>query len=188
MAKLKVMRTEHNIAILKALHSIGIDIDYGELEKQSPKGTITRLNIAKILVQKGYAKTVKDALHRFLHKEGSAYVEAQNQPFSVVAKKIHDAGGIVSLAHPAEYGLSDTDTERLVKCLAEDGLDVIECIHPTQNTAYSQKMIKLSKQYNLSLTGGSDFHGKNEDDIDLGIGGDRMLIPGSFFAELHRRW
>lgn len=187
MAKLKVMRTEHNIAILKALHSIGIDIDYGELEKQSPKGTITRLNIAKMLTQKGYAETVKDALHRYLHKEGTAYVEAQNQPFSVVAKKIHDAGGVVSLAHPAEYGLSYTDTERLVKYLVEYGLDAIECIHPTQNTAYSQKMINLSKQYNLSLTGGSDFHGKNEDGIDLGMGGDKMIIPESFLTELHVR-
>ena len=187
MAKLKVMRAEHNIAILRALHAIGIDIDYEELDKQSPKGTITRLNIAKILVQKGYAKTVKDALRRYLHKEGTAYVEAQYQPFSAVAKKIHDAGGVVSLAHPAEYGLSDTDTESLVKCLVEYGLDAIECIHPTQNTEYSQKMIRLSRQYNLLLTGGSDFHGKNEDGIDLGVGGDKMLIPESFLTELHVR-
>lgn len=187
MAKLKVMRTEHNNAILKALHAIGIDIDYAELEMQFSKGTITRLNIAKTLVQKGYAETVKDALHRYLHKEGTAYVESQNQPFSLVAKKIHDAGGIVSLAHPAEYGLSDAEIEKLVRCLAEYGLDAIECIHPTQNFAYSQKIISLSKQCNLALTGGSDFHGKNDDSIDLGMGGDKMLIPESFLAGLHVR-
>lgn len=62
------MRTEHNNAILKALHAIGIEIDYVDLEMQSPKGTVTRLNIAKTLVQKGYAKTVKDALHRYFNK------------------------------------------------------------------------------------------------------------------------
>lgn len=187
MAELRVMRTEHNNAILKALHAIGIEIDYVDLEMQSPKGTVTRLNIAKTLVQKGYAETVKDALHRYLHKEGTAYVESQNQPFSVVVKKIHDAGGVASLAHPGEYGLNDTETERLVRCLAEDGLDAIECIHPVHSFAYSQKIITLSKQYNLALTGGSDFHGKNDDGIDLGMGGDRMLIPESFLAKLHIR-
>lgn len=87
MKKLKAMRTEHNKAILKALRAVDIDIDYAELVLQSPKGTITRLNIARTLVQKGYAETVKDALHRYLHKEGTAYVEYQNQPFSIVAKK-----------------------------------------------------------------------------------------------------
>lgn len=91
------------------------------------------------------------------------------------------------MAHPAEYGLSDEQTERLVRCLVKDGLDAIECIHPEHSAAYSQKIIRLAEQYHLSLTGGSDFHGKNDDGIDLGMGGDRMVIPESFLKELHTR-
>lgn len=92
----------------------------------------------------------------------------------IVAKKIHDAGGIVTLAHPAEYGLNDAETEKLILSLKKEGLDGIECIHPSQDSRFSDKMMKLAKQNNLYITGGSDFHGNKDDGIDLGIG---MFIP-----------
>lgn len=184
MTKLKTLRDEHNEAIINALHRIGIDISYADMDMQSEKSIITRLNFAKALVRKGYSETVREALDKYLHKGGTAYVEYNNQPFSIVAQWIHDAGGIVSLAHPAECGLNDTETEYLVTTLKKAGLDAIECIHPSQDALYSHKMMNLAKQYNLRLTGGSDFHGKNNDGIDLGIGGEGMLIPESFFWDL----
>lgn len=184
MTKLKTLRYEHNEAIINALRAIGIDIDYADMNIKGENNTITRLNFARTLVQKGYANTVKEALYKYLRKGGAAYVEYCNQPFSVVAQRIHDAGGIVSLAHPAQYGLNYFETESLVRSLANIGLDAIECIHPSQDISYSQKIMNLAKQNNLVITGGSDFHGKNDDGIDLGIGGDQMLIPESFLIGL----
>ena len=184
MAKLKTLRDEHNEAIIKALSENGIEICYADMGVQSEKNIITRLNFAKALVHKGYAETVAEALGKYLHKGGAAYVEYNNHPFSVVAQFIHDAGGIVSLAHPAEYGLNETETESLVISLKREGVDAIECIHPSQGVLYSHKIMKLAKSNDLSLTGGSDFHGKNDDGIDLGIGGEGMLIPEHFLAGL----
>lgn len=184
MAKLKALRYEHNEAIINALRAIGIDIDYADIDKQAKKSTVTRLNFAKALVQKGYAKTVNDALSKYLHKGGTAYVEYNTPSFSVVAQIIHDAGGVVSLAHLGEYGLNDFEMEGLVRSLMNTGLDAIECIHPSQEASYAQKVMKLAKQNNLAMTGGSDFHGKNDDGIDLGVGGDGMLVPQSFLTGL----
>ena len=98
----------------------------------------------------------------------------------MVAQKIHEAGGIASLAHPAEYRLNAAETESMVRALKREGLDAIECIHPSQDASYSQKLQNYAKQYNLCMTGGSDFHGKSEAGIELGVGGDNMLIPESF--------
>lgn len=182
MTKLKTLRDEHNEAIIKALREIGIEICYADMGVQSEKNIITRLNFAKALVQKSYCETVGEALDKYLHKGGAAYVEYNNHPFSVVAQFIHDAGGIVSLAHPAEYGLNETETESLVISLKREGLDAIECIHPSQNVLYSHTIMNLAKQNDLRLTGGSDFHGKNDDGIDLGIGGEDMFIPESFLV------
>ena len=83
--------------------------------------------------------------------------------------------------------MSDSKTEHLIRCLTEYGLDAVECIHPTQNTAYAQSLIHIAAKYRLSLTGGSDFHGNKEDGISLGRGGDRMRIPESFLTDLHIR-
>lgn len=184
MTKLKALRDEHNEAIIKALRELGIEISYADMGMQSEKNIITRLNFAKALVQKGYAETVREALEKYLHKGGAAYVEYNNDPFSVVSQMIHNAGGIVSLAHPAEYGLNDAEIESLVISLKREGLDAIECIHPSQDVLYSHNIMNLAKQNNLSLTGGSDFHGKNDDGIDLGMGGEDMLIPESFLVGL----
>lgn len=185
MNTLKALRDEHNDAIIKALQNIGIGIEYGDVEKPFEECILTRMNIARTLVKKGYASTEGEALSKYLHKGGSAYVACSYPPFSVVTQKIHDAGGIVSLAHPAEYGLNDEDTELLIKNLMDDGLEAIEVIHPSQNFIYSKKLQDIAIKNDLAFTGGSDFHGNNTDGIDLGVGGDNMRVPDSFLESLH---
>lgn len=185
MAMLKTLRHEHNEAIIHALHEIGINISYADMDLSSKNHIITRLNFAKVLVKKGYATTINEALTKYLHKGGTAYVDYNNHPFSVVAQKIHEADGIVSLAHPGEYKLNAAETESLIVSLKKEGLDAIECIHPSQDTLYAHKLMDLAKLHDLKLTGGSDFHGKNDDAIDLGLGGENMSIPESFLDNLH---
>ncbi len=184
---LKELRYEHNEAIRNALRKNGIEINYTDMHLGSDNNTITRLNFAKALVQKGYAETVKEALTKYLHKGGSAFVEYNTHPFSTVANMIHDAGGIVSLAHPAEYKLKHTDTEFMIHLMTPEGLDAIECIHPSQNTAYTQMLTDIAKVKNLSLTGGSDFHGPIGSGIELGFGHNHMVIPESFLSNLRRK-
>lgn len=187
MKKLKQLRYEHNEAIRKELLAIGIALSYEDLGLSSDKNIITRLNFAKALVKKGYARNVQEALIKYLHKGGTAYVEYHNDPFDVVAYKIHEAGGIVSLAHPAEYELDDTDMESLILCLKKEGLEAVECIHPTQSVLYSDKIRAIAETNDLKLTGGSDFHGRGEDEKGLGIGGQGMAIPETFLSALLKK-
>ncbi len=184
MKTLKVLRDEHNDAIIKALQKIGICIEYDDVEKPFEECILTRMNFARTLVKKGYASTEWEALSKYLHKGGDAYVECNYPPFSVVTQKVHDAGGIVSLAHPAEYGLNDEETEILIKNLMNYGLEAIEIIHPSQNSIYSKKLQDIAIKNNLAFTGGSDFHGNNDDGIDLGMGGENMMVPDSILANL----
>ncbi len=181
---LKELRYEHNEAIRNTLRKIGIEINYADMHLGSNHATVTRLNFAKALVQKGYAETVKEALTKYLHKGGSAFVEYNTHPFSTVANMIHDAGGIVTLAHPAEYKLENSDTKSMINSMIPEGLDALECIHPSQDTAYTQMLIDIAKRNNLSLTGGSDFHGPIGSGIELGFGNNHKMIPESFLSDL----
>ncbi len=183
--KLKELRYEHNSSIRKALQNLGIEITDSDLGLQSDMCTITRLNFAKALVQKGYAKNVQEALAEYLHKGGSTFVEYNTHPFSTVAQMIHNAGGLVSLAHPAEYKLENVDTEYMINSMIQEGLDAIECIHPSQSTEYSRMLMDIAVKKNLFQTGGSDFHGSIGNGIELGRGGDGMTIPKSYLRILH---
>lgn len=184
MNELKDLRYEHNAAIAQALRNIGVQINYEELGQRAQKEMITRFNFAISLVQYGYAKDVKEALSKFLHKGGTAYVEYKTKPFDVVAKKIHEAGGVVCLAHPAEYKLNDEETEKMIESLIQCGLDGIECIHPSMDVKYSQKMTHIARQNHLIITGGSDFHGRIDEEIVLGVGGDGMMIPENLLSHI----
>lgn len=184
MKTLKALRDEHNDAIIRALQRAGIWIDYDDIEKPFDECIVTRMNFARTLVKKGYAATEWEALAKYLHKGGSAYVACSYPPFSVVTQKVHDAGGIVSLAHPAEYGLTDDETELLIKNLMDYGLEAIEVIHPSQDSIYSKKLQDIAIKNKLAFTGGSDFHGNHDGDITLGMGGENMRIPDSILANM----
>lgn len=184
MKTLKALRDKHNDEIIRALQRVGICIDYDDVDKRFEECILTRMNFARALVKKGYASTQWEALEKYLHKGGSAYVECKYPSFSVVAQKIHNAGGIVSLAHPAEYGLNDHETEILVKNLMDHGLEAIEVIHPSQDSMYSKKLQDIAIKNHLAFTGGSDFHGNHDSGIDLGVGGENRMIPDSFLENL----
>lgn len=185
MMQLKEVRDEHNEAIRKALRFHGIEISREDMNLPSEHSMVNRLYFAEVLVRKGYAENVKEALAKYLRKGGIAYVEGNYPPFGEVARKIKEAGGLVVLAHPGEYSLTDEETKYLISELMLQGLDGVECIHPSHSKEYAEKVMGWAKEKGLLVTGGSDFH--SMDGAELGRGGDGMLIPQSFYDTLARR-
>jgi len=181
MRQLKEVRDEHNEAIRRALRFHGIEISYEDMNLPSEHSMVNRLYFAEALVRKGYAENVKEALAKYLRKGGIAYVEGNYPPFSEVAEKIKEAEGLVVLAHPGESSLTDEEAERLLDELVFQGLDGVECIHPSHSNEYAAKVIKWAKKKGLLMTGGSDSHGAG---TALGCGGDGMKIPENFYDEL----
>ena len=49
------------------------------------------------------------------------------------------------------------------------GLLGIEVWHPEHNELLTNKYYQLAKEYDLLITGGSDWHGHNKEDTALGI-------------------
>lgn len=187
MKQLKEVRDGHNEKICKALCSIGIEINYEDMDLPSEHSMVNRLYFAEALVQKGYAENVKEALSKYLRKGGIAYVEGNYPHFREVAQKIKEAGGLVILAHPGEYALTDEEEKCLIKELMSQGLDGVECIHPSHSKAYAEKVMSWAKENGLLMTGGSDFHKRNTDASVLGSGGDGMKIPKSFYDKMQER-
>ncbi len=82
-----------------------------------------------------------------------------------VIDRIHEAGGLVVLAHPERYRRS---ASQLIPAVAELGIDGVETYYAYNNPPIwqpspnqTQKVYELATQYNLYSTCGTDTHGLN---------------------------
>ena len=57
-----------------------------------------------------------------------------------------------------------------MKDLVDLGLAGIEVIHSDHDAGGVEKYTRLADRFGLLKTGGSDFHGTNKKDIELGVG------------------
>jgi len=71
---------------------------------------------------------------------------------------IHASGGIASIAHPGRITLDDDGKERIVRSLAECGVDGIEAFYTTHTEKETAWFCTLAKELGLYITGGSDTH------------------------------
>lgn len=86
-------------------------------------------------------------------------------------------GGLSSLAHPKEYGLSMAGLDKLVGELAPFGLNGVECVYTTHSTREIKQLKEIASRYDLLFTGGTDFHGSWKPGVDLGTGFGHLAIP-----------
>ncbi len=78
----------------------------------------------------------------------------------VLIDQVHQAGGVVFLAHP----LSWRDLEQLdhdLGRLKKIGLDGIEALYKPYGKRAVQKLVQLAEKHRLLVCGGSDYHGFN---------------------------
>ena len=97
---------------------------------------------------------------------------------------IHAAGGAAVLAHPILYHMSDARLRELISDCKSCGLDGIESIYSTYQRGEEQYIRRLAKEYDLKLSGGSDFHGSNKPHIKLGSGMGHLFVPYDLLTNL----
>ncbi len=190
--KLRVLqdsRADRNPRIIQKLNDLGINITYQEVVDVSGGGQVGRPHIARVLLHKGYTRSIQQAFDRYLGKGAPAYLDKFRLEPADAIGMIIGAGGVPVLAHPFTLNCARTDElERLVKQLVALGLAGIEVYYsehsPQQVAAYES----LARRYHLLVTGGSDFHGANVSGIDLGKGRGGLNIPHAIFEQLKHHW
>lgn len=95
----------------------------------------------------------------------------KSAPFALFEKKsllaliktVHQAGGVVLLAHPLATESDFGRMESLVAELARAGLDGIEVDHPTASDAQRTRLREYATRLDLVVSGGSDHHGRADE-------------------------
>ncbi len=140
--------------MVERLYSLGLRVDYDQIEALAGGGTLGRPHIARALVSEGYVNSQAEAFRRFLRRGGPAYVERLRMSPGQAIGTIHDAGGAAVLAHP---GL--VREKRVVDGVLELGIDGIEAYHVDHTDAATESSLRVADERGLLVTGGSDSHG-----------------------------
>jgi len=137
------------------LASLGCRVDFGAILASAGGGrTIGRPQLADALVAGGYVADRDEAFARYLEYGAPAFVPRRGAAPADVVAVVHQAGGVVSMAHP---GLTRRDD--LIAPLVALGLDAIEVRHSDHDAATEARYRALAAALGILATGGSDYHG-----------------------------
>lgn len=184
LISLKEKRKKRNLLAVEKLNNLGIDITYEELESISKNKIITRAHFAKLLIQKGYISSVKECFDKYMGEGMPAYVKREVIPPKETISLINNSGGIAILAHPLLYKLSELKLNEMLDYLKSCGLKGMECIYSTHTDEETEFLTSIAKKHNLKISGGSDFHGENKPNLDLGTGYGKLFVPYSVLENL----
>ena len=159
--------------IVDVLKSKGIAISIEEVEKEAGGRVLVRPHIARVLIRKGYVKTLKEAFDKYLVSDRIEVLHKTYLSIEEIIEIIHNAGGIAVLAHPLYYlkKISRTGLEELLNLVVECDIDGIEVDYPYTNVSAAkvEELRDFTREKGLIPTGGSDFHGNNKRENQLGI-------------------
>ena len=120
-------------------------------------------HLANLMVKYGYAENKEDAFSRFLNriKIPSKYIRPEEAITSILS-----SGGIPVLAHPSfgsgeEYIFGEEMDQRIQR-LMDYGLKGLEAYYSGFLPRLQNEILGFAEKYDLYVTAGSDYHGKNK--------------------------
>lgn len=186
LASLRESRHSRNPQIIERLRSLGLDVTYEEVRALAGTDAIGRPHIARLLMEKHYVTSAKDAFDRYLANGRPAYVARELPPPADAIAWIKAAGGVAVLAHPTWATSAGEELEPLLATLKTEGLGGIEVHYSTHTKRQTTKYLGLAKKLDLLITGGSDFHGITKPDIEVGIGRGGLKISEKLLDPLKK--
>ncbi len=178
LEKVRDYRSIRNEELFKKLSTVGVHLSVEEVAEFSENGMLCRPHFAQAMLKRGYVKDIKQAFARYLGYDGSAYIPKNKLSQRDAIEILRDSQAVVSFAHPFLTICKDEkERKALIKQLADYGLHAIETYYSINSQDQTQKTISYAKEFNLHLTGGSDYHGTVKPNIKLGVGKGGLRIP-----------
>ena len=185
-------RQERNYKMVDKLHEAGFQIDRSDLDALGEGKILARGHIAQILIARGYATELKEALRKYLSKGTPGYVQKEVLPPEECIQLVHDAGGLIFVAHLHQIDPQDPEHCRdVARRLIRMGADGLETQYCEFDDEWRQATEQIAQECGCLRSGGSDFHGAMKKGLDLACGYGDLQVPYTFLeamdAELARR-
>lgn len=171
-------RDERSREILAKLSDLGLEVPFAAVREAAGEGVIGRPHIAEAMAAVGVVRHYEQAFRKYIHNGGPAYVPKARMTPKEAIDLVHAAGGVVVLAHP----FLDNMYKHLEE-LVGLGLDGLEMIHYTHSKSEISRARAMAREYNLAVTGGSDYHGRDIRNAAVGS----VRVPIALLDELKER-
>jgi predicted metal-dependent phosphoesterase TrpH len=182
---LQKARAERNPKMVAKLNQLGMEVTYEEVLKASGGGQVGRPHFANVLLEKKYVRSFQEAFERFLKKGAPAYVDKFRFTSKEALHFINEARGVAVLAHPNTLGVNrSSELEKLILQLVDEGLQGIEVYYPEHSAVEVAQYKALADRHGLLSTGGTDYHGIEKNELDIGVGRGEMKLPYSIVENM----
>jgi hypothetical protein len=181
LAEQRRRRIDRVRQIIDRLASHAVVLDPDDILRRGlddPGIAVGRPWVARALVAGGHVADSNQAFARWLGPGRPAFVPRLGARPKEVVARIHEAGGIASLAHP---GLIKHD--EWLPGFAADGLDALEAYHSNHDCTATDHYLSVAARLGLVVTGGSDYHADEAHGAD---GPGSVSLPPDAYATLVR--
>lgn len=181
---LLAIRSRRNEEMLERFCQDGFLLTKEDLHKGHSDTVITRAHFARALVEKGYAKSLASAFSRYLQYGGKYCIRKEKISPRQAMELLTANHCFPALAHPMLYHLSWAQIRALAGELKELGLAGLEIYHSAHHRGQIRKLKEIAAAFDLIPTGGSDFHGANKPDLQLGTGYGNLNLPDEMLDKI----
>jgi predicted metal-dependent phosphoesterase TrpH len=174
---IRLARRDRNRRLAARLQSLGLNVAIEEVERLG-RSQAGRPHFARLMLDKGYVSNVQEAFDLYLDESAKGYVERDEPELEEGIRKIREAGGLASLAHPVRMSRRNPSAfEQDLAEMCEMGLGAIEVYHSDHRQVDADLFLSLARRHGLAVTGGTDFHGDNKPGLALGTGYGNVAVP-----------
>lgn len=170
-------RETRNSLMLQKLNELGYNLTLEQLRMHAETDLIGRPHFAAALLEQGHFSDAKKIYGQLLGKGKAAYFDRRRLTPEQCIHAIRTAGGVAVLAHPMQTRLSMSKLRRLIRQLKNAGLGGLEVWHPSHRPHEINALLRTCNEFELTATGGSDYHGTNTPDLQLGRGFGTLNVP-----------
>lgn len=168
LEKIRNTRESRNNRIIEKLNKLGFDITMEEVVGEAQGDVVGRPHISSVMVKKKQVKDIKTCFEEYLGYGGRAYCSRERVTPKQGIDLIKNAGGIPVLAHP-KY-IDTLKVKEKIKELKQMGLLGIEAYYSYNTNVETGNFLRIAIENEMLVTGGTDFHGKNKPELEIGIG------------------
>lgn len=95
-------------------------------------------------------------------------------------------GAKAVMAHPLQYRFNHEELLELTALLKDKGVVGMECVYSLYSEEQQRYLKKIAEEFDLCVTGGSDFHGAGKPHISIGNGCGDMKVEYELLEKLKK--